>query len=78
MPARLVCDNLGVMDLVSVQVVHWPSTAQAIERAFIKHEARVDSLAGKRVLVIDDIVDTGGIAFRWPRSTLRRRGGQAR
>ncbi|GGP21406.1 phosphoribosyltransferase [Thermocladium modestius] len=58
-PARLVCDNLGVMDLVSVQVVHWPSTAQAIERAFIKHEARVDSLAGKRVLVIDDIVDTG-------------------
>ncbi len=58
-PARLVCDNLGVMDLVSVQVVHWPSTAQVIEKAFIKHEARADSLAEKRVLVIDDIVDTG-------------------
>jgi len=58
-PARLVCDNLGVTDLVSVQVVHWPSTAQVIEKAFIKHEAKGESLMGKRVLVIDDIVDTG-------------------
>ncbi|WP_069807166.1 phosphoribosyltransferase [Vulcanisaeta thermophila] len=57
-PARLLCDYLGVMDLVSLQVVHWPSTAQVAERAYIKYALSVD-LSGKRVLVVDDIVDTG-------------------
>ncbi|MBP1449471.1 MAG: phosphoribosyltransferase, partial [Thermoproteus sp.] len=27
-PARLLCDFLGVQDLLSVQVVHWPAAAQ--------------------------------------------------
>jgi Predicted phosphoribosyltransferases len=57
-PARLVCDYLGVTDLLSVQVVHWPSTAQVAEKAYIKYPLSVD-LNDKRVLVIDDIVDTG-------------------
>ena len=57
-PARLVCDYLGITDLISLQVVHWPSTAQVAEKAFIKYPLTVD-LSGRRVLVIDDIVDTG-------------------
>jgi hypoxanthine phosphoribosyltransferase len=57
-PARLICDYLGISDLISVQVVHWPSTAQAAEKAYIKYPLSVD-LSGKKVLVIDDIVDTG-------------------
>ena len=57
-PARLLADFLGVNDLVSLQVVHWPSAAQVAEKAYIKHELRSD-LSGKRVLVVDDIVDTG-------------------
>ncbi|GAB6944700.1 phosphoribosyltransferase [Vulcanisaeta sp. JCM 14467] len=57
-PARLVCDYLGITDLISLQVVHWPSTAQAAEKAYIKYPLTVD-LSGRRVLVIDDIVDTG-------------------
>jgi len=57
-PARLVCDYLGVTDLLSIQVVHWPSTAQVSERAYIKYPLTVD-LSGRKVLVIDDIVDTG-------------------
>lgn len=57
-PARLLCDYLGVMDLLSLQVVHWPSTAQVAEKAFIKYALNAD-LSGKRVLVVDDIVDTG-------------------
>ncbi|GAB6946507.1 phosphoribosyltransferase [Vulcanisaeta sp. JCM 16161] len=57
-PARLVCDYLGITDLISLQVVHWPSTAQVAEKAYIKYPLSVD-LSGKKVLVIDDIVDTG-------------------
>jgi len=57
-PARLICDYLGIADLVSIQVVHWPSTAQVAERAYIKYPLRID-LSNKRVLVMDDIVDTG-------------------
>ncbi|MGC8542601.1 MAG: phosphoribosyltransferase family protein [Vulcanisaeta sp.] len=57
-PARLICDYLGITDLISVQVVHWPSTAQVAERAYIKYPLSVE-LSGKKVLVVDDIVDTG-------------------
>ncbi|AET32894.1 phosphoribosyl transferase [Pyrobaculum ferrireducens] len=57
-PARLLCDWLGVSDLVSIQVVHWPSAAQVAEKAYVKYPVSVD-LRGKRVLIVDDIVDTG-------------------
>ncbi len=57
-PARLLCDFLGVSDMVSVQVVHWPSAAQVAEKAYVKYGANVD-LSGKRALIVDDIIDTG-------------------
>jgi len=57
-PARLLCDWLGVGDLVSIQVVHWPSAAQVAEKAYVKYPVNAD-LSGKRVLIVDDIVDTG-------------------
>ncbi|AFA38362.1 phosphoribosyltransferase [Pyrobaculum sp.] len=57
-PARLLCDWLGVSDLVSIQVVHWPTAAQMAEKAYVKYPVSVD-LSGKKVLVVDDIVDTG-------------------
>lgn len=57
-PARLLCDWLGVTDLVSIQVVHWPAAAQVAEKAYVKYPVNVD-LSGKRVLIVDDIVDTG-------------------
>lgn len=58
-PARLLCDFLGVSDLLSIQVVHWPGAAQVAEKAYIKYGLGQADLAGKNVLVMDDIVDTG-------------------
>jgi hypoxanthine phosphoribosyltransferase len=57
-PARLLCDWLGVSDLLSIQVVHWPAAAQVAEKAYVKYPINVD-LSGKKVLIVDDIVDTG-------------------
>ena len=57
-PARILCDVLGIMDLVSVKVEHWYVTGEHTERAVIKYPLNAD-LTGKKVLVVDDITDTG-------------------
>lgn len=78
-PARLLCDNLGINDLVSLQVVHWPSSAQVSEKAYIKYPVAQIDLNGKKVLIIDDIVDTGDsvilakehVISRWPKADVK-------
>ncbi len=57
-PARLLCDFMDISDLLAVQSQHWVEAARAAERAILKYPYRVDA-QGKRVLVVDDIVDTG-------------------
>lgn len=57
-PARLVADVLGVLDVLSVKVEHWVETASHTPEAKIKYPYKVD-LQKKRVLIIDDIADTG-------------------
>ncbi len=57
-PARLICDFLDVTDLLSVQSQHWVEAARAAEKAILRHPYRIDA-GGMRVLVVDDIVDTG-------------------
>ncbi|MEM1873880.1 MAG: phosphoribosyltransferase [Acidilobaceae archaeon] len=56
--ARLLCDFLDVTDLVSVQSQHWTEAARMAERAVLKYPYKLD-LAGMKVLLADDIVDTG-------------------
>ncbi|MFA4647821.1 phosphoribosyltransferase [Pyrococcus kukulkanii] len=56
--ARLYCDYLGVKDLVSIKVEHWGITATPDGRARLKYGAQYD-FEGKKVLVVDDITDTG-------------------
>ena len=56
--SRVLCDFLGVKDLVSLKVEHWGVTATPDGSAQIKHPFRI-SLRGRRVLVVDDITDTG-------------------
>ena len=57
-PARLLCDFLNVDDLLSIQVLHWGRAAEITAVAHIKYPYEVD-LHGKKVLLVDDIVDTG-------------------
>ena len=56
--ARVLCDFVGVKDLVSLKVEHWGVTATPDGTAKLKHHLNVD-LTGKKVLVVDDITDTG-------------------
>jgi len=56
--SRVLCDQLGVKDLVSLKVEHWGVTATPDGRAQIKYPFDID-LTGRRVLVVDDITDTG-------------------
>lgn len=57
-PARLICDFLDVTDLLSVQSQHWVEAAKAAEKAILRHPYKIDA-SGMRVLIVDDIVDTG-------------------
>ena len=57
-PARLLCDYLGVMDLLTIKVEHWVETAGHLEDAIVKYPFTAD-LSGKKVLLVDDICDTG-------------------
>jgi hypoxanthine phosphoribosyltransferase len=56
--ARVLCDLIGVKDLVSLKVEHWGITATPDGKAKLKYPLKVD-LKGKNVLVVDDITDTG-------------------
>jgi hypoxanthine phosphoribosyltransferase len=56
--ARVLCDLVGVKDLVSLKVEHWGVTATPDGSAKLSHDLNVD-ICGKMVLVVDDITDTG-------------------
>ncbi len=57
-PARLLCDYLDVVDLLSIKIEHWIETGKHKEEATIKYPFDYD-LAGRNVLIVDDIADTG-------------------
>ncbi|MCE4619892.1 MAG: phosphoribosyltransferase [Desulfurococcales archaeon] len=57
-PARLLADFLDVTNMLSVQSQHWVEAAKAAEKAILKFPYKVD-LSGHKVLLVDDIVDTG-------------------
>ncbi len=56
--SRVLCDYLGIKDLVSLKVEHWGVTATPDGKAQIKYPFDID-LTGRDVLVVDDITDTG-------------------
>ncbi len=57
-PARLISDYLQVKDLYAVKTEHWGITASPDGTARITQKLPI-SVENKRVLVVDDITDTG-------------------
>ncbi len=57
-PARLLCDRLGVKRLVSLRAQHWGVTATRDGHAELT-EGLSGPVAGQKVLIVDDITDTG-------------------
>ncbi|RLF09589.1 MAG: phosphoribosyltransferase [Thermoprotei archaeon] len=57
-PARLLCDYLDIVDLLSIKIEHWIETGKHKEEATIKYPFDYD-FSGKKVLIVDDIADTG-------------------
>ncbi|MET1124128.1 MAG: phosphoribosyltransferase [Archaeoglobaceae archaeon] len=57
-PARILCDHLDVRELYSVKTEHWGVVATPTGEAKITQPLNV-SLKGKRVLIVDDVADTG-------------------
>ena len=57
-PARFVCDFLGIRNMTGIQVQHYGAGAQKEARAWVKYPLAAD-IAGLRVLVVDDVNDTG-------------------
>lgn len=58
MPARFVCDFLGVSRLLSLKVQHYGAGAQAQRRAEVT-EPLGSPIRGARVLLVDDVNDSG-------------------
>ena len=56
--SRVLCDYLGIKDLISLKVEHWGITATPDGNAQLKYPFEID-LTDRKVLVVDDITDTG-------------------
>ena len=57
-PARILCDQLGVRRLASVQVEFYSGVQDTVEKPRIVYPLNAD-VRGKSVLVVDDVSDTG-------------------
>lgn len=57
-PARVVCDYMMQERLTSIRIEHWGVAASMKEEVKVTFPLSVD-IEGKKVLIIDDVTDTG-------------------
>ncbi|MDX1803823.1 MAG: phosphoribosyltransferase [Alcanivorax sp.] len=57
-PARLLCDHLGIHRLAGIQVSHYGAGAQVTGQARVVTPLNVD-VHGRKVLLVDDVNDSG-------------------
>jgi hypoxanthine phosphoribosyltransferase len=75
---RCLCDFLGLDDLASLKMEHYVGTAQKAGEPQIRYPMPEGSVEGKRVLIIDDIADTGGSIDRAQEYVTDRNAGEVR
>jgi len=56
---RIMCDFLCISDLISLKVEHYVGTACVGDECRIKYPILDEMIRSKRVLIVDDIADTG-------------------
>jgi hypoxanthine phosphoribosyltransferase len=56
---RCLCDFLGLDDLTSLKIEHYVGAGEAGEEPEVRYPMPEGSVAGKDVLIVDDIADTG-------------------
>lgn len=57
-PARLLADYLGIMNLTSIKVEHYLSGANRLASATVKYPLNIN-VSDMNVLVVDDVSDSG-------------------
>ncbi len=58
-PAMNLSDLLGIKDILTLKVEHWGITATRNRKAELKSSICGD-IKGKKILLVDDLTDTGG------------------
>ncbi|MBP1449209.1 MAG: phosphoribosyltransferase [Thermoproteus sp.] len=58
-PARIISDVLDVDNIVAMAVKYWAVAERRAERPIIYHGVEPSVVGGKRVLVVDEVADTG-------------------
>jgi hypoxanthine phosphoribosyltransferase len=56
---RMVCDFLGISDLISLKVEHYIGTARLADECRVRYPIAAEMVKDKLVLIVDDIADTG-------------------
>jgi len=62
-PARIVSDVLGVDEFYTIRSKYWGVLGQLYSEPQVSFHEKID-VAGKRVLVVDEVVDTGSTLAR--------------
>jgi len=75
---RCICDFLGMDDLTSLKMEHYVGTAEKSAEPEVRYPMPEGSVAGKDVLIIDDIADTGGSIERAEEYVTDRDAGEVR
>ncbi|NEU57664.1 phosphoribosyltransferase [Halorussus sp. MSC15.2] len=75
---RCICDFLGMDDLTSLKMEHYVGTAEKAGEPEVRYPMPEGSVAGKDVLIIDDIADTGGSIERAEEYVSERDAGEIR
>lgn len=58
-PARVICDILGADCALSMTIRFYASPGKAGKEPFVLQKIAKEDVAGKKVLLVDDVADTG-------------------
>ncbi len=58
-PAMVISDLLNIKDILVIQLEHWPAPGSTLPEVRVRHDIPSENLSGKKILVVDDVADTG-------------------